>query len=153
MSNKTYPLWKPGAPQLRIFLPDFLMKLIKPEIPMPKNIVQFEVDLKMSETDVKNYLQKIYKVPVKDVRLRILRGERFRHPVSGSDSEHFKPDKKYAYVTLDRAVRFDWPNLTPEQVEKDQDKELQNYDDAIQKVRVQRQKHWDRSGAPTWFSV
>ncbi|KAI1701297.1 hyaluronan / mRNA binding family domain-containing protein [Ditylenchus destructor] len=64
--------WQPSNPQVRIFLPDFWIKLVETQkagkYRLPKNAVKFEVDLRMSRYDVREYLEKIYKLPVRDVR-------------------------------------------------------------------------------------
>uniref|UniRef100_V5I5T5 Large ribosomal subunit protein uL23m n=1 Tax=Ixodes ricinus TaxID=34613 RepID=V5I5T5_IXORI len=64
MSSRLYPQYVKGNPQLRIFLPNFWMKLVKHGKPQPPNTVKFVVPLQMTKYDVKNYLEKIYKVPV-----------------------------------------------------------------------------------------
>ena len=61
----SYPLYRRGNPQLRIYLPNFWMKLLNPEksyVRAPPNCVTFEVSPAMTKLDVKNYLEKIYKV-------------------------------------------------------------------------------------------
>lgn len=50
------------------------MKLIKPAEPTPPNIVQFMTSVEMTHHDVKNYLEKIYKVPVVEVKVEIKTG-------------------------------------------------------------------------------
>jgi large subunit ribosomal protein L23 len=71
-----YPLYQKGNPQLRVFLPNFFMKLVKDKhnVNRPLNMVTFHVSMEMSEYDVKNYLEKIYKVPVVDVRTEVCLG-------------------------------------------------------------------------------
>lgn len=54
------------------------MKIVKPKYgDPPKNRVQFICHNAMSRVDVKNYLEKIYKIPVVSVRIRIQAGEFF----------------------------------------------------------------------------
>lgn len=77
LSYFRYPLYRRGNPQLRVFLPNFYMKLIKPRDPQPKNVVQFEVSMQMTKFDIKNYLEKIYKVPVENVVTHIRMGKGF----------------------------------------------------------------------------
>lgn len=50
-----------------MFLPNFFMKLVKPRDPQPPNVVQFQVSVEMTKYDIKNYLEKIYNVPVENV--------------------------------------------------------------------------------------
>ena len=50
------------------------MKLVKPEEPVPPNIVKFITSIEMTHHDVKNYLEKIYKIPVVDVKVEVKTG-------------------------------------------------------------------------------
>ncbi|KAI8752832.1 39S ribosomal protein L23, mitochondrial [Biomphalaria glabrata] len=68
-----YPIFWKGDPQIRVFLPQFWMRLIKPDYDIPSNQVHFEVHIQMSDLDIKNYLEKIYKVPVLSVQTEIIR--------------------------------------------------------------------------------
>lgn len=60
-------------------MPDFWMKLVespkKGYMRLPRNAAAFEVDLRMSRFDVREYLEKIYKYPVRDVRIMVKMGE------------------------------------------------------------------------------
>jgi hypothetical protein len=47
MSNRWYPLYQRGSPQLRVFLPNFWLKLVRPEHKQPENVVTFEVSMEM----------------------------------------------------------------------------------------------------------
>lgn len=100
MSTRWYPIYQKGNPQLRVFLPNFWMKLIRPERTQPDNVVTFKVSMEMTKYDVENYLREIYKVPVIEVRTRIALGKTF------VDNElkyvKKKDDDKIAYVTLVR---------------------------------------------------
>lgn len=48
MSARIKRLWQPGNPQLRVFLPDFWVRIVEPSKKgpgrLPKNCVKFEVD-------------------------------------------------------------------------------------------------------------
>jgi large subunit ribosomal protein L23 len=95
MSSRLYPRYVFGNPQLRIFLPDFWMILVKPKKigdsgPQP-NKVTFRVHPRsvfrsqspssdvivcsMTEHDVRNYLEKIYKLPVAHITSVLEAGE------------------------------------------------------------------------------
>jgi len=69
-----YPIYQRGNPQLRIFLPNFWMKLVRPEEKQPKNVVQFKVPTGMTNYDIENYLTKIYKIKVIKVESSIENG-------------------------------------------------------------------------------
>ncbi|CAG2065167.1 unnamed protein product, partial [Timema podura] len=81
-----YPLYQRGNPQLRVFLPNFWMKLIEPVHKQPNNVVQFIVSTEMTRFDIKNYLEKIYNVSVVEVKTRIVSGENNR--VEGHQDQH-----------------------------------------------------------------
>lgn len=98
MSTRFYPIYQRGNPQLRIFLPNFWLKLIKPAHEQPPNVVQFSCSMEMTKYDVKNYLEKIYKIPVVDVRTRIDLGKTKRDHTVGYITKN--DDMKLAYVTL-----------------------------------------------------
>ena len=53
------------------------MKLVRPSDPQPSNVVTFQCSMEMTEHDVKQYLEKIYKVPVKHIKMDIDIGEAF----------------------------------------------------------------------------
>ena len=50
------------------------MKLIRPIEKQPPNIVHFIVSMEMTKYDVKNYLEKIYKIPVVDIKTHVMPG-------------------------------------------------------------------------------
>uniref|UniRef100_A0A8C1V6J0 Large ribosomal subunit protein uL23m n=1 Tax=Cyprinus carpio TaxID=7962 RepID=A0A8C1V6J0_CYPCA len=66
-----YPLYQLGNPQLRIFRPTFNLALVRPGKEQPPDTVQFRIPMEMTKFDVRNYLEKIYSVPVAAVRTRI----------------------------------------------------------------------------------
>jgi len=98
MSTRWYPIYQRGNPQLRVFLPNFWMKLIRPTEEQPPNVVTFSVSMEMTKYDVRSYLEKIYKLPVVDVRTRIALGETKKDQAYGYITK--KDDVKLAYVTL-----------------------------------------------------
>ena len=93
-----YPLYQRGNPQLRVYLPNFWMKLVKPEFRLKKNVVHFHCSMEMTRHDIKNYLEKIYNVPVVKVDTRIALGKTRR--VTGYIVKD--DDIKMAYVHLVR---------------------------------------------------
>ncbi|XP_074921196.1 large ribosomal subunit protein uL23m isoform X2 [Chelonoidis abingdonii] len=93
-----YPLYQLGNPQLRIFRPNFFMTLVRPGVPQPEDTVQFRISMQMTRVDVKNYLEKIYNVPVSVVRTRIQYGANNKR--NHKNQKVKKPDYKVAYVQL-----------------------------------------------------
>merc|ERR1712150_361671 len=87
MSTRIYPMYQKGNPQLRVFLPNFWMKMVKPNYNQygastPANKVQFIVSSAMTKHDVKNYLEKIYQVDVADMKTLNHMGKTFRNQVA-----------------------------------------------------------------------
>ncbi|XP_058789191.1 large ribosomal subunit protein uL23m [Phymastichus coffea] len=151
MSTRWYPLYQKGNPQLRIFLPNFWLKLVKPEHSQPKNIVVFHCSMEMTRYDVKNYLEKIYKVPVIKVNTRIAMGK-FKKNEQGTIIK--KDDIKFAYVSLPRYESFEFPNMFDiEERKKEKEREEQQYEEIKkshkEKIAEQRKT---RPGIPTWFN-
>uniref|UniRef100_A0A915EKH7 Large ribosomal subunit protein uL23m n=1 Tax=Ditylenchus dipsaci TaxID=166011 RepID=A0A915EKH7_9BILA len=118
MSTRIQRLWQPGNPQTRVFLPDFWLKLV--ETPktgrnqLPKNAAKFEVDLRMSKLDVRQYLEKIYKLPVRDVRTIVEMGEILWE--SPKDKKYKTArwkdeDKKYAFVFFKKDFVVEFPDI------------------------------------------
>lgn len=50
------------------------MKLVRPEEKQPKNVVQFIVPTGMTNYDIRNYLEKIYKINIINVESEIENG-------------------------------------------------------------------------------
>lgn len=144
MSNRFYPRWVKGNPQLRIFLPDFKMILIKPQEALPENVVTFKTDTRMTDWDIKNYLEKIYKIPVQGIRSRIKAGD-LRNTIHGV-SKH--DDYKIAHVSIDPETGFKWPDLFPKEKVEEKDEEIRSTMEDMKKVLP---KDTQESDIPTWF--
>lgn len=91
-------MYQRGNPQLRVFLPNFWLKLVRPSHKQPANVVQFICSMEMTKHDVKNYLEKIYDIKTVDIRTRIALGKTRRDPGRGYVVKD--DDVKYAYVVL-----------------------------------------------------
>ncbi|KAJ8718574.1 hypothetical protein PYW08_002811 [Mythimna loreyi] len=150
MSTRWYPIYQRGNPQLRVFLPNFWMKLVRPEPKQLPNIVQFHCSMEMTKFDIKNYLEKIYNIPVVDVRTRIALGK-FRRDV-GKGYVIKDDDIKSAYVVLPKDMKFEYPDIFGSKKDDGEDeqkalgeakKNFQNY--------IDRNKH--RTDVPSWFTI
>jgi len=95
------------------------MKLVKNRLPnVPANRIEFHVSMGMSVVDVKNYLEKIYNVPVVSVKNVICQGEMKKAP--GKNYIIKDDDYKKAYVTLPADYKFEFPDVFPrEKVDKE----------------------------------
>nr|XP_057931293.1 large ribosomal subunit protein uL23m-like isoform X1 [Doryrhamphus excisus] len=94
-----YPLYQLGNPQLRIFRPNWFLTLVRPGKEQPPDTVQFRIPMEMTKNDVKNYLEKIYNVPVGAVRTRIQFGSNKKR--NHLNQRVKQPDYKVAYVQLE----------------------------------------------------
>ncbi|XP_016964934.1 39S ribosomal protein L23, mitochondrial [Drosophila biarmipes] len=150
MSTRWYPIYQRGNPQLRVFLPNFWMKLVRPAEEQPPNVVTFSVSMEMTKYDVRSYLEKIYKLPVVDVRTRIALGETKKDQAYGYITK--KDDVKLAYVTLPREQAFVFPDFFAEKAER-QEKEEKSLDESKEGFRRFLDRNKKRPGTPGWFSI
>ncbi|NWI12223.1 RM23 protein, partial [Crypturellus soui] len=147
-----YPLLQPGSPQLRLFRPDFFMTLVRPGVPQPEDTAQFRVSMEMTKVDIKNYLEKIYNVPVVAVRTRIQHGAHNRR--NHKNQRIKKPDYKVAYVQLGQGQTFQFPNLFPEKEEASETHSFRDFKKTYIEKEQQRQRGDPRrGGVPDWFGL
>jgi len=160
MSTRWYPIYQRGNPQLRVFLPNFWMKLIKPETiygkgaTVPKNKVQFIVSKEMTKYDIKNYLEKIYKVPVAGVKTVNKMGETYHNAFGGYLVKG--EDFKIAFVTLPPGESFEWPDLKIKSVVADMEEGTkEDVDKAKEAYREQvgAESNKYRPGVPSFFGL
>ncbi|XP_050441668.1 probable 39S ribosomal protein L23, mitochondrial [Adelges cooleyi] len=153
MSSRWYPIYQRGNPQLRVFLPNFWMKLLRPEEKQPKNVVQFAVPTGMSNYDIKNYLEKIYKVTVINVESDIENGL-LRRAIRNKYGQVVKDDDfRRAYVTLPRDQEFEFPEVcTSEENKKRRDDDEKSTKMSREMYKGFLDKNKDRPGFPGWFS-
>lgn len=152
MSTRFYPIYQLGNPQLRIFLPNFWMKLVKPEEPQPPNVVQFVTSTGMTNYDIRNYLEKIYNVRVIHVQSDLEDGK--IRPAFKNGYLVKEDDFRRAYVTLPRGEKFEFPSLVSETIKADEVKERENHVKEMKKVNqmfVKARK--GRFGIPPWFQI
>jgi large subunit ribosomal protein L23 len=104
------PLWQPGNPRHRLFLPLYWLRLVKHEKLLPKDTVKFECHWQMSVNDVKEYLEKLYEVPVLDVRVEIKKGEIMKNPRGRASLVPPLDDRKFVFVQL-KEGEFEYPDI------------------------------------------
>lgn len=159
MSSRWYPIYQRGNPQLRVFLPNFWMKLVKPtavfgKATVPDNKVQFIVSSEMTKIDIKNYLEKIYNVPVANVKTYNKMGKTRQNafgPYLIKDD-----DQKIAFVTLPPGHKFEWPQL---KIGDSENKQTEDAEGDVDNAKKQFGKdvHADdvkyRPGVPSFFGL
>jgi large subunit ribosomal protein L23 len=144
-----YPLWNPGNPRHRLFLPLFWVKLIRKETEnaSPDNYVNFECHWQMTREDVKQYLEKLYNIDVTDVNIEIKPGGYMKHPAKANALSPPLPDRKYAYVQL-RNSTFKFPDLIDKAKIDDESKLQKNTENQMIK-EINRDR--TRMGISSWF--
>lgn len=145
MSTRWYPLYQKGNPQLRVFLPNFWLKLVEPKHKQPKNVVQFHCSMEMTCHDIKNYLEKIYNVKPVHVSTRIALGDIKRNQQKYVIKED---DIKVAYVVLDKNEKFEFPDLFP----KEETKKETTFDETKEEYKKFLEP-CKEPGSPGWFRV
>ncbi len=152
MSSRFYPVYQVGNPQLRVFLPNFWMKLVKPTDVQPPNVVQFKTPLAMTDHDIKSYLEKIYGLTVIHVSSKMEDGRikpAYKHGFLVKED-----DFRRAFVTLPRGTKFTFPDLLCEEIKTKSEKEREDYKKALElsfKNFIKENK--DRPHLPCWYSV
>ncbi|XP_014274976.1 large ribosomal subunit protein uL23m [Halyomorpha halys] len=151
MSSRWYPIYQKGGPQLRVFLPNFWMKMVRPQYKQPPNIVQFITSIQMTDYDIKNYLEKIYKIPVAHVRSEIVEGELKRVPRRGYVVKD--DDFRRAFVTLAGDEKFEFPDVVTKKTEQEESdyKKLQSQTEENYERYQERNK--SHSNLPGWFPL
>uniref|UniRef100_A0A8D8PSG3 Large ribosomal subunit protein uL23m n=1 Tax=Cacopsylla melanoneura TaxID=428564 RepID=A0A8D8PSG3_9HEMI len=152
MSSRWYPIFQKGSPQLRVFLPNFWMKLVRPKDPLPPNVVEFHVPLAMTNYDIKNYLEKIYKIKVANVESTLENGKLKRAfgKIGGFITK--EEDYRRAIVTLPKTESFTFPDLVPKEKVEEEEKDRKK----MQKEQAKKFKEFENRGSqhpgvPTWF--
>ncbi|XP_002163495.2 large ribosomal subunit protein uL23m isoform X1 [Hydra vulgaris] len=130
--------------QARVFLPDWFVKIVRPGKEIAKDTVQLHVPLDMGKVDIKNYMEKIYNVPVAKVNTRIQAGKikttQWRNDVITRKTA----DIKVAYVILKEGT-FEFPDMFPEISPKE-------VDDDVKKISPNEKSIEDSQKAvATWF--
>nr|XP_012311619.1 39S ribosomal protein L23, mitochondrial isoform X2 [Aotus nancymaae] len=152
MDPTGYPLYQLGGPQLRVFRTNFFIQLVRPGTAQPEDTVQFRIPMEMTRVDLRNYLERIYNVPVAAVRTRVQHGSNKKRDHRNVRVK--KPDYKVAYVQLAHGQTFTFPDLFPE---KEQSPEGSAADElqSILKENMERRQSSDprRGGIPDWFGL
>ncbi|XP_025307640.1 large ribosomal subunit protein uL23m isoform X2 [Canis lupus baileyi] len=147
-----YPLYQLGNPQLRIFRTNFFIQLVRPGTAQPEDTVQFRIPMEMTRVDLRNYLERIYNVPVAAVRTRVQHGSNRKRDYRNVRVK--KPDYKVAYVQLAHGQTFTFPDLFPEKKSPDGspgDDDIR--DQLLEDQRRRQTRDPRRGGVPDWFGL
>ncbi|KAF6040966.1 hypothetical protein EB796_000683 [Bugula neritina] len=132
----------------------------------------------MTKMDIKNYLEKIYKVPVHNVRTQIKLtnneqpGKTFIEEMTQKNflpidpvrdkmkmSVKWSEEYKEAVVVLGEGQTFKFPDIESSIAENERDKQLDNIQKTMEgsgrsqkEVEEKRAKDMRRQGIPGWFS-
>lgn len=137
--------------QARIFLPKWFVKVVRPGRELPDDTVQLHVPLDMSKIDIKNYMEKIYNIPVAKVNTRIQAGK-VKTKVYRNDAIQYKtPDIKVAYVIL-KEGSFKFPDVFPPDPEAKVVEEDDINDTTVQNSTLPAQTDDEKEKQP-WFNL
>jgi len=158
MSTRWYPLFQPGNPQLRVFLPNFWMKLIRERgrnglsEPRLSNRAQFIVSMEMTKHDVKNYLNKIYNVDTIAVNTQVRSGETREVPTTSGKMVVKDDDYKVAFVTLAEGATFEFPDIYPkDKIEGTQAEEQKQLEQSRLHQKKNKGSEKTKPDLPGWF--
>ena len=84
------------------------MTLTRSPKPYKKNVVSFRVNPQLSKPEIKQYLTKVYNLPVQKVETFNKIGQIKSNATSGSNTKWRKQNWKKAIVTLDYEVDNDF---------------------------------------------
>uniref|UniRef100_M3XUZ4 Large ribosomal subunit protein uL23m n=1 Tax=Mustela putorius furo TaxID=9669 RepID=M3XUZ4_MUSPF len=148
--NMLFPLYQLGNPQLRVFRTNFFIRLVRPGTAQP---FQFRIPMEITRVDLRNYLERIYNMPVATVRTRVQHGSNRKRDHRNVRVK--RPDYKMAYVPLAHGQTFTFPDLFPE---KKQSPDGSPSGDNIQDKLLEEQQQGQsqdprRSGVPDWFGL
>ncbi|XP_048215869.1 39S ribosomal protein L23, mitochondrial [Perognathus longimembris pacificus] len=146
--NVLYPLYQLGGPQLRVFRTNFFIQLVRPGTAQPEDTVQFRIPMEMTRTDLKNYLERIYSVPVAAVRTRVQHGSNRKRDYRNVRIK--KPDYKVAYVQLAHGQTFEFPDLFPAKEQSPAEEGLSGLPEA---AAPRQSSDPRRGGVPSWFGL
>ncbi|XP_067357795.1 large ribosomal subunit protein uL23m isoform X2 [Channa argus] len=108
--------------------------------------------LGMTKYDVKNYLEKIYNVPVGAVRTRIQFGSNKKR--NHLNQKVKQPDYKVAYVQLAQGQTFTFPDIFPQKDRVPAEGSMEEMQEKFMEDEKQRQKLDPRRGGVTeWFGL
>ena len=128
---------------------------------LPVGSYYFEVHPQMTEEDIKQYLEKIYKVDVRHVRAINKAGEFIQSP-EGPHRIRRERDSKFAVIAIRGEEAFQLPKLDYflDEDEKDGEKKegsgssLRKQVKQIQDAaKEDKRKNWLKQDIPSWFHV
>lgn len=138
--------------QLRVFRTNFFIQLVRPGTAQPEDTVQFRIPMEMTRVDLRNYLERVYNVPVAAVRTRVQHGSNRRRDHRNVRIK--QPDYKVAYVQLAHGQTFTFPDLFPKGKRPGGSSADEDLRDQVLEEQQQRQSPDPRrGGVPSWFGL
>ena len=113
--------------QARIFLPNWFVRVVRPNKALGDDIVEMHVPLDMGKKDIRNYLKNIYGINVAKVHTRIVIGQWETRQHNNDLIKKKSGDKKIAYVFLGEGT-FKFPKMFKDMETKKVEEEEDNPD-------------------------
>lgn len=107
----------------------------------------------MTDYDVKNYLDKIYKIPFVQISSMIKCGK--IEPAPGKNYLiKSTDDYRLVDVYLKEGMTFKFPNVFPEKIVKEQDSEEEAFQKVMERDKIiSKRDSWKRGHVPSWFGI
>jgi len=145
----SFPLHYEGAPQRRLYMPEWYLTLVKPDEEMPKNYVRFHIPADMTKYDLKEYLSKIYDVKILSITLETVGYQKYAQPTpwkkEGFEWKLFDP-YHVAHIYLANGETFEFPNFLQNAEGKNENSFVEYYEKVMKQNEdysksLQNQKH------------
>lgn len=135
--------------QARIFLPKWFVKVVRPGRELPEDTVQLHVPIDMSKIDIKNYMEKIYNIPVAKVNTRIQAGK-VKSKIYRNDAIQYRtPDIKVAYVILKEST-FKFPDVFP----PDDEVKIEDNESQLDDIDEENKNSFENTiSKQSWFNL
>ncbi|MEN2500299.1 MAG: 54S ribosomal protein L23, mitochondrial [Marteilia pararefringens] len=115
------PLWQrqyklPDADsngKINLLFPHYWIRILNDKN-IPPSILKIEAHIQMTKYDIKEYLEKLYRIPVMGMRTQIFQGKLRKNYVDSQKPDQEEPDYKYAWVELPHGYEFRFPEIEQE---------------------------------------
>lgn len=148
-----FPIHYEGAPARRLFFPEWYITCVKPKYDMPKNYVRFHIPADMTRYDLKEYLKKIYDLPVSSIKLGVVGHMKYKsYNMMGGYEWKFMDPYKIAHVMLGDGQSFHFPTLfNDESLTQIQELEKFENEQKDKKLNFEEEAHSKQYLTNNWF--
>jgi len=149
-----FPLHYEGAPPRRLFFPEWYITCVKPKDVKPKNYVRFHIPADMTRYDLKEYLKKVYDIPVASINLAPVGMMKYKcWNLMGGYEWKFMDPYKIAHVMLAEGQTFEFPEMLNDPESPTQIQELEKFEreQSANKLSFEQEAHSKQYLSNEWF--